>query len=496
LIARGLDGDAASALAARLGGHPLVLALAAELQLLRGALPQSLDDSPELVAVLLRRLVEATADAGQREALEALATVRALTESLLATMLGRADVHELFAWLAERSFVVAQPSGLVAHELAREALAADLAWRSPERADLYKRRALALLVRRLRRGTVAEQMRAMHDLFFLFRAHPVMRMFAEWAAVERLSVGHAAAADHAAALDAIRRHEGTAAAELAAYWLARQPDGAYVVQRSGGPHAGFSLFLRLDRLGPGDSGRDPVVDAALARLRAAGVDGRQPSLLHRWWLGYDSYQSPGDVHGMSVGLAAQQHVVTSGLAYSMGTFADAGRYAAVFAIFGFDVLDTVPVGGRPFTLVGRDWREEPPLVWFAGWAERALGLAAEGVAEEPSGDDDWHAHTRDALRGLHEPHRAASSVLALRLIGRDGPVIDRATRLRARLEEAVAALSGSRRGQRAMTALKATYLEPEGTQEEVAEALDLPFSTYRRHLNEGITLLADFLRQS
>jgi hypothetical protein len=500
LAARGLGDDASRELAARLGGHPLVLALAAELRLLRGELPQSLDEAPELVVALLRRLVDATLDPEQLQGLEALATVRSLTESMLAAMLGRAEVSALFAWLSQRSFVTLQPSGLVAHDLARDALAADLAWRSPEQADVYKRRAMALLLRRLRRGTFAEQMRAMHDLFFLFRAHPVMRMFAEWAAVERLTVDHANAEDHALALEAIRRHEGRGAAKLAARWLARQPEGAFAVRRTGGAAVGFSLFLRLDRLAQDDRGRDPVVDAALARLAAVGVDARQPSFIHRFWLGFQDYQSPGDVHGVSVALAAQQHVATSGVAYALGTFADVERYRPVFGVFGYDILDTVKIEGRAMTLVGRDWREEPPLAWFAGWAERLFGLDSERAPSvddaAPDGEDDWFAHTRDALRGLHEPHRAATSTLALRLVGREGSVVDRALRLRARLDEAVAALSNSRRGKRAMTALSATYLETQGTQEEVAEALDLPFSTYRRHLNEGIALLADFLRQS
>ena len=31
-----------------------------------------------------------------------------------------------------------------------------------------------------------------------------------------------------------------------------------------------------------------------------------------------------------------------------------------------------------------------------------------------------------------------------------------------------------------------TYLQPAATQEQAAEVLDLPFSTYRRHLRSGI----------
>jgi hypothetical protein len=74
LTARGVSDVVAHELAARLGRYPLVLALAAELHVLRGDVPTCLADAPELVVALLRRLVEATDDAGQRQALEALAT--------------------------------------------------------------------------------------------------------------------------------------------------------------------------------------------------------------------------------------------------------------------------------------------------------------------------------------------------------------------------------------------------------------------------------------
>jgi len=497
VVARGVDAAVAAELATRFGGHPLVLALASELHLLRGELPRSLDQAPELVAALLRQLVDATDHPRAREALEALAIARSITESLLAVILARDDVSELFAWLAERSFVTAQPSGLVAHDLVREALAAELAWRAPERADVLKRRAMVLTLRRLRRGTTAEQFRAMGDLFFLFRAHPMIRMYAEWAALEHLSVDHAKQDDHSTILDAIHRHEGPAATALAREWLKRYPAGAFVVRRVGGLAVGFSLFLRLDRLTAADRGLDPVVDAALAHCEMLAVDRRQSVLLHRFWLGFDGYQEPGELFGVSIGLAAQQFVSTAGIALSIGVFADASRFAQVFGIFGFEPVTTVDLGGRAMTLVARDWREEPPLTWFASYAERLLGIDGETATIDdatPEHTDDWFAHTRDALRGLHEPQRIASSPLAQRLVGREGTLVDRAARLRSRIDEAVSALSGSRRGKRAMTALSATYLAPEGTQEEVAEALDLPFSTYRRHLNEGITLVADFLR--
>jgi hypothetical protein len=40
-----------------------------------------------------------------------------------------------------------------------------------------------------------------------------------------------------------------------------------------------------------------------------------------------------------------------------------------------------------------------------------------------------------------------------------------------------------------------TYFQPLATQEQVAEVLDLPFSTYRRHLKAGLTRLSELLWQ-
>jgi hypothetical protein len=44
-------------------------------------------------------------------------------------------------------------------------------------------------------------------------------------------------------------------------------------------------------------------------------------------------------------------------------------------------------------------------------------------------------------------------------------------------------------------ALYHTYLQPAATQEQAAELLDLPFSTYRRHLRSSIDYLVETLWQ-
>ena len=56
--------------------------------------------------------------------------IRLTTESLLAEMLGVPDAHELFEWLRGLSFIQSGAHGIFPHDLAREAMTADLRWRN------------------------------------------------------------------------------------------------------------------------------------------------------------------------------------------------------------------------------------------------------------------------------------------------------------------------------------------------------------------------------
>jgi hypothetical protein len=58
--------------------------------------------------------------------------------------------------------------------------------------------------------------------------------------------------------------------------------------------------------------------------------------------------------------------------------------------------------------------------------------------------------------------------------------------LRQLLRETAEGLQASPKLAKFYRALYHTYLQPAATQEQAAEVLDLPFSTYRRHLRSGI----------
>jgi hypothetical protein len=78
------------------------------------------------------------------------------------------------------------------------------------------------------------------------------------------------------------------------------------------------------------------------------------------------------------------------------------------------------------------------------------------------------------------------SRLVQAVAGADAPRPARAAALRKLLAETAESLQGSPKTAKYYRALHHTYLQPANTQEQAAEVLDLPFSTYRRHLRSAI----------
>jgi hypothetical protein len=70
---------------------------------------------------------------------------------------------------------------------------------------------------------------------------------------------------------------------------------------------------------------------------------------------------------------------------------------------------------------------------------------------------------------------------------------ERASALQGLIQQAAEQLKASSRELKFYRALHGTYLQPAETQERAAELLDLPFSTYRRHLKTSIDRVTEIL---
>ncbi|MEP0874131.1 ATP-binding protein, partial [Trichocoleus desertorum AS-A10] len=105
---------------------------------------------------------------------------------------------------------------------------------------------------------------------------------------------------------------------------------------------------------------------------------------------------------------------------------------------------------------------------------------------------------RDLLRHFTHPDRLYHNpLLQSRLVMERSPTnankAKRVAALQHLVQEAAASLQASHREAKLYRALYHTYLQPTPTQEQVAELLDVPFSTFRRHLKNGMARLTEIL---
>ena len=186
-------------------------------------------------------------------------------------------------------------------------------------------------------------------------------------------------------------------------------------------------------------------------------------------------------------LTIQRYLATPRMAWDMLTLAEPDRWDDYFAIAdlpraaGADFT----VGDRRFGLFAHDFRRVPVDEWLELVTERALGrdFTLPPASEPfllPLAEPDFADAVRQGLRDLHEPDRLARNpLLRTRLLAERGD-------LAALLREAIGSLAAHPRDDKLLRALDRTYLRPAATQERAAQVLDLPFSTYRRHLTAGV----------
>ena len=161
------------------------------------------------------------------------------------------------------------------------------------------------------------------------------------------------------------------------------------------------------------------------------------------------------------------------------------------------------VGGRRYGMYWHDWRTVPPTAWLQLLADREIAVAAQTPPPAPSvplvvlSQPAFAAAVRDALKDFTRPDLLRRNpLLRSRLVAsRAGAAGDAVAALRALLEATAATFQHAPRDAKLFRALDRTYFHPAETQEQAAELLDLPFSTYRRHLAAGVARLVDPLWQ-
>jgi hypothetical protein len=484
-------------------GHPLGLSLLADV-VTRGGEAAADPLTPDLVGTLLRRFVEVVPSALHRRALEVCALARVTTEALLREALSLEDAHELFAWLRGLSFVEVAPDGVFPHDLARDALEADLRWRDP---DVYKqafRGVRAHIHDRLKASHGHEQQRAIFDAKFLFRRLPGISSPVDWDAWGHHYPEPARPGDRQPILDLVLAWEGEASAAIAARWWELQPEGFFVVRGQDGAVSGFLALVELTGVSIQDIMADPGARAAwdYAQRRAPARPGEVVTQ-SRFVIDRQAYQGPSPTLNATPILTMQRYLQTPNLAWDFLTLAEPERWDDYFAAadlpraVGADFV----VDGCRYGLFAHDFRQVPVDALLELVTERAL---AQDLTPFPPklqppllvlSQPEFDQSVRQALRDLRRPDLLARNPLLRTRLVRDRARSREpsAAVLETLVRAAVDTLREHPRDDKLLRAVDRTYVHPAATQERAAAALGLPFSTYRRHLTQGVDRVVAWL---
>jgi AAA ATPase domain len=483
-------------------GHPLGLALLADV-VNRGGQVES-DVLPlDLVEVLVQRFVDTVPDGRQRRVLGACAVARCTTEALLRDALEEDDVHDAFTWVRDLSFIEPRMDGVAPHDLARDVLDADLRWRDFDSYQRVFRRLREHSLRLVRTTTGRAQQRAIFDLKFLVRRARTAISPVHWGSWGEYYPEPARAEDRAPMIELVRAWEGEQSAALAARWWDRQPRGFSVIRDLDGEVQGMLTILDLARSSMDDVVADPGARAAWDFAHRTAPPRRGEALtLCRFVVDRNSYQGPSPTLNAVPILTLQKQLSTPELSWDFVILAEPDRWNEYFAMGDLPRAEGADfsVGGRNYGLFAHDFRKVPVDAWIELWSERALAQdsdIAPGQRADPFlvlSHPDFEAAVRQGFKDLRRPDLLGRNpLLRTRLIADPGEGASAAAVLEAVLREAVTTLARHPRDDKLLRAVDRTYLRPAATQEAAAAALSLPFSTYRRHLTQGMSRIISAL---
>jgi hypothetical protein len=479
-------------------GHPLALSLCTDV-VVRGGEVGTDVLHPDIVGDLVRGFVDVVPDERQRMVLAACAQARVTTEKMLRDVLGPDDIeggHEQFAWLQGLSFIEVAHDGVLPHDLARDVLDADLRWRDAAEYTRIFRRVADSIRGRLAALRGREQQRAISDLKFLFRHIPGVLSPIDWDAWGQHYPEPAAPADEDAVLELIEAAEGAESARIAERWWTTQPEGFSILRGDDDRVRGVIGVLDLTRASEDDRAADPVARAVWEHAHAHRPPRTGEVVTQtRFVVDREAYQGPSPTLNAVPIATLQRQLATPNLAWDYLTMHDPDAWDEFFALADLHRVPAadIEVAGRRYGAFAHDYRQRPVDELIDLWVERSL--AQDPTLQPPQGarpqvlsQSEFTDAVRQALRDLCRPDLLERNPLMnTRLVHEEAggePAI--AATLEAVILHAVDGLRQHPRDDKLLRAVERTYVDPAPNQEAAAARLGLPFSTYRRHLTQGV----------
>lgn len=487
-------------------GHPLALSVVADIYEQFPDKNFSPDQSPDVVRTLLQLFVRQVPSPMHRAALEVCALVNLLTESLLSEVMGVEDSSELFNWLCGLSFIGAGRNGIYPHDIAREALCADLRWRHPDWNNELHNRTRKYYHRKLKETGGEAQRKVLFDLLFLHRLNAAIKPFFDWQETASFYVDGSNAADLADLRAMVEQFEGKEQVAAFDFWSQHPAAQIWVWRDSIRRPVAFVLKINAHEISQGSKITDPEVQRALdyqgknLHLRA----GEQMALF-RFWMAQGTHQGVSALQS-SMFLTIVQYYFTPSLAVSMLRVIQPEFWRPGFSyadLHHLPELDTI-VGETPFGWYMHDWRVRPPLAWLDLLGKRETDASAGLEVEAPKlqvavlGAEEFAENMADALRHFHNNNQLVQNALIrskLVVQDLDNEATDslRIALLKEKIQAALKEIEESPVDGKYYRVLYRTFINPVGSQEKAADFLNMSFSTYRRYLQSGVQRITEIL---
>lgn len=488
----GVSEDAREAMS-RLGrGHPLVLALLAEAA--RGGLAVAdISDAPDVVGQLCRMILDDIPDAAHRAGLATCAHATRMTEDLLRHAIG-VRAEEVWGWLQSRPYVRPGTVGLFLHDVVREIFEAELMHRTPDAYVTLHQTVRGYFLQRLADPAEPHSDRAAAELLLLHRRGPLAAQTAGLRDGGLLPVTRTGA-DDAEVFGLIERGEGSAAASLARRWVREESASLYRARSEGGVE-GFAMQVYLP-CSPDLAADDPVAGAVLGAVDQHGPLRPGERINVNRFAGASPHYQRDPLQLFVNGVSCILEWANQPAAWTFIVTIDPEFYDAYFRYLGLRPMVHVQEARHEIVGYGWDRRRFPTPLLFELMARRELSgelgpPPAELLRPAPLSRAAFSDAVRKALPQVSRPDRLADSPLL------GSAIIEPAAggqteQLRIVLLAAIVALGHERRGAEHRRVLERTYLKGARSQEDAAELLDLPFSTYRRHLGQAHDRLVEVL---
>lgn len=489
-------------------GYPLALSLIADVFAQENSFTFQPESAPNVIKTLLERFIQEVPTATHRLALEACAVLRITTEALLSQMLDITDTHNLFQWLRGLSFIESGHLGLFPHDLAREVLISELKWRNPDFYAHLHHRARQYYTLRLGQTQGAEKHAVLFDYIFLHRDNAAIRSSFTWGESSNLLTDSLRSGDKEPIIEMVAQFEGEESAKIAAHWITRQPQNVIVFRDAQPIPAGFTIMVELHSCTQEDLNLDPGAISCWHFLQKhAPLRPQEGATIFRFWMARDTYQGTSSTQSLIFTNFVLYFQKTSGLAYIFLPCASPDAWSAMLSYFDLARIPQADyqVGAKNYGVYGHDWRVVTPTQWQQILAFRELNSSVETVPTHPNSspvlvlnESDFSEAVQDALRNYTradamQKNPLLRSRLVEEQINSKGNTTERISILQTLIQNAAEILKASPRDEKLYRAIHRTYFQPSTTQEQAAELLDLPFSTYRRHLKAGVMRVVDIL---